>query len=139
MIKTKYANGDDLGWLLNEDIITEEWAKRCIRYKEYVIAIENESRVGFLRYSLFWGKFPYMDMIWVLPGYQRQGVGTALFDFWEQEMKQQDHKLLMTSSEKNEPEPQTWHIRNGFVQSGELTFGQQQAVPEIFFIKDLSE
>ena len=58
MIKTKYANGNDLDWFLQEDIITKEWAKRCIKYKEYVIALENESRVGFLRYSLSWGKFP---------------------------------------------------------------------------------
>ena len=139
MIVTKYAIGNDLDWLLEEDEVTQEWAKRCTRYKEYIIALENGSPVGFLRYSLFWSKFPYMDMIRVLPKDQKQGVGTALFDFWEQEMRQQNHKLLMTSSEKDEPEPQAWHIRNGFVKSGELTFGQQQTVPEIFFVKDLSE
>ncbi|MDJ0841652.1 MAG: GNAT family N-acetyltransferase [Acidobacteriota bacterium] len=139
MINTKYATENDLDWLLNKDDVTQEWAERCIENKEYIIASENESRAGFLRYSLFWGKFPYMDMIRVLPEYQKQGVGTALFNLWEQEMRQRNHKLLMTSAEKNELEPQTWHVRNGFTKSGELTFSRHQTVPEIFFVKDLSE
>ncbi len=139
MIYTKYATENDLDWLLDNDDVSKEWAARSVRHREYVIASENDNRVGFLRFSLFWGKFPYMDMIRILPDYQKQGVGTALFNFWQQEMNRQSHKLLLTSSEKDESQPQAWHIRNGFVKGGELTFGQQQTTAEVFFVKDLSE
>lgn len=62
-----------------------------------------------------------------------------MFSFWEREMRRENYKVLMTSSQENEPEPQAWHRRNGFAESGQLTFGQQQTVPEIFFVKDLQE
>jgi GNAT superfamily N-acetyltransferase len=60
---------------------------------------------GFLRFSLFWGTVPYLDLIWVLQNDRRQGVGSVLFDFWEREMKKRGAKVLMTSSVRDELEP----------------------------------
>ncbi len=139
MIEAKHATESDLDWLLQEDEVTQAWAERCIKYNEYIVAFKNGTPIGFLRYSLFWSSIPYMDMIRVLPKYQKQGVGSTLFDFWQQKMRQKNHKLLMTSSESDEPDPQAWHIRNGFTKSGELTFGQLQIASETFFVKELAE
>ena len=78
-----------------------------------------------------------MDMIHVLQDQRCSGIGTALFNFWEDEMRRRGAKVLMTSSTHYEDEPQAWHTRNGFEPSGELTFGQHEPVAERFFIKNL--
>lgn len=101
--------------------------------------MENERPVGFLRFSLFWGRIPYMDMIRVEEGHQRKGVGTRLLRFREEEMKAKGAKVLMTSSVLHETGPQEWHRHNGFEECGKLTFGRQEAAPEVFFIKNLAE
>lgn len=138
LIETRYANNDDFEWLVQKDNhVSGEWVKRCISHNEYIVAIENGQKLGFLRFSLFWGDIPYMDMIRVKESHQRKGVGTSLFNFWEQEMRAKDAKILMTSSVLHETDPQTWHKRNGFKKSGQLTFGRHEPVPEVFFVKDL--
>ena len=52
-------------------------------------------------------------------------------------MKQMGAKILMTSSVAEEKRPQEWHYRNGFEESGQLTFGQHDPSPETFFVKNL--
>ena len=94
--------------------------------------------VGFLRFSRFWGRVPYMEMIRVLPGHRRSGVGTALFLAWEEAMRGEGARLLMTSSECDESRPQDWHRRNGFTETGAIEFPGLQSVPEVFFIKHIA-
>ncbi|MEM9674865.1 MAG: GNAT family N-acetyltransferase [Bacteroidota bacterium] len=136
-IEVRYAIDADLGWLLENDNISKNFAERYIHHNEYIIALKTEIPVGFLRYSLFWSKVPYMDMIKVSQEYQKLGVGSAMLAFWETQMRSQNYKVLMTSSEKYEREPQVWHIRNGFEESGELTLGNYQKTAEVFFVKNL--
>ncbi|MEM9253493.1 MAG: GNAT family N-acetyltransferase [Planctomycetota bacterium] len=138
MIEVRHATEAEAGWLFRQDDITAESVLRRVKQGEYILALKDAEHAGFMRYSLFWSTIPYMEMIRVVPRLRRQGLGTAMHRFWEQEMRRQDHKLLMTSSMKDEPPPQAWHRRNGYVTSGELTFGRVQAVPEVFFVKDLA-
>ncbi|MGO8484795.1 GNAT family N-acetyltransferase, partial [Rhizobium leguminosarum] len=65
----------------------EAWVSRCVALGEYLVAREAGEIVGFLRFSRFWGRVPYMEMIRVLPGHRRSGVGTALFLAWEAAMR----------------------------------------------------
>ena len=132
------AHSEDLSWLLEHDDASEDWIGRCIAFGEYFVAEQNGELVGFLRFSRFWGKIPYMDMIRVLPSYRREGVGTALFHAWEGAMIEEGAQHLMTSSEWAEAEPQAWHRRNGFKAVGSIDLRIVQPSPEIFFVKDIS-
>jgi len=76
-----------------------------------------------------------MEMIRVLPGHRRSGFGTALFHAWEEAMRGDGARLLMTSSECDESRPQDWHRRNGFSETGAIELPGLQSVPEVFFIK----
>ncbi|MFK0164501.1 GNAT family N-acetyltransferase [Rhizobium sp. NPDC090279] len=129
---------EDLPWLFEHDDASEDWIGRCIRHGEYFIAEQDGEILGFLRFSRFWGKIPYMDMIRVLPLQQRGGVGTALFRAWESAMIEEGAEHLMTSSEWAEVEPQAWHRRNGFKAAGSIDLRIVQSSPEIFFLKDIS-
>ncbi|MBI1327182.1 MAG: GNAT family N-acetyltransferase [Alphaproteobacteria bacterium] len=137
-MQVRYGQSGDLDWLCENDIhVGKDWIKRCLGNQEYVVALQDNKIIGFLRFSFFWGKIPYMDMVWVPEAGRKQGTGTALFNFWEAEMKKVGAKVLMTSSVIHELEPQTWHKKNGFQESGQLHFGNFDPTKEVFFIKNL--
>ena len=133
------AHSEDLSWLLEHDDASEDWIGRCIAFGEYFVAEGDGKLLGFLRFSRFWGKIPYMDMIRVLPLHRREGLGTALFRAWESAMIDEGAKHLMTSSEWAQAEPQAWHRRNGFKPAGSIDLRIVQPSPEIFFVKDISD
>jgi GNAT superfamily N-acetyltransferase len=136
--RVREAAPRDTTWLLEVDHhVDAAWVQRCIRSGEYLIAEAGDAPCGFMRFSWFWGTVPFMDLIWVAPAHRRAGAGTLLFQAWEKAMRGRGAEVLMTSSMSDELEPQEWHRRNGFVASGQLTFGQAQAMPEVFFVKNL--
>lgn len=132
------GRSEDLSWLVEHDDAREAWVNRCIAFGDYLVAEQDGELIGFLRFSRFWGKIPYMDMIRVLPSRQHAGVGTALFHAWEAAMIDEGAEHLMTSSEWAEAEPQAWHRRNGFKAAGSIDLRIIQSSPEIFFLKDIS-
>lgn len=141
-VRVRYCSSQDFDWLYHyeKEFVSEEWVRRCLGHKEYLIAVDSdtaEERIGYIRYSFFWGTVPYMDKIRVADGQQRRGVGSAMFKFWEEEVRRKGYKILMTSSLRDDLEPLAWHWRNGFRESGKLTFGSFDSNPEIFYIKDL--
>jgi GNAT superfamily N-acetyltransferase len=117
--------------------IEPAWVRRCIATGEYFVAREAGEIVGFLRYAWFWRAMPYMELIHVREERRRDGVGSRLVAAWATAMRAEGAELLITSSMSDELEPQAWHRRNGFVESGELTFGHLQPTPEVFFVKRL--
>ncbi|MDK4735573.1 GNAT family N-acetyltransferase [Rhizobium sp. CNPSo 3490] len=136
MVEVASASQADIDWLAREDATAGKvWVSRCVALGEYLIAREAGEIVGFLRFSRFWGRVPYMEVIRVLPGHRRSGVGTALFLAWERAMRGEGARLLMTSSECDESRPQDWHRRNGFTETGAIELPGLQSVPEVFFIK----
>ena len=138
MVEVANASQADIDWLVREDAGSgEAWVSRCVALGEYLVAREAGEIVGYLRFSHFWGRVPYMEMIRVLPGHRRSGVGTALFLAWEDAMRGDGARLLMTSSECDESRPQDWHRRNGFSETGAIELPGLQSVPEVFFIKQI--
>jgi ribosomal protein S18 acetylase RimI-like enzyme len=77
-------------------------------------------------------------MIRVAPESQRRGVGRALLAFVANSLCAEGHDALLSSSQKNEPDPQTWHRRMGFVECGLLTGINEGGVDEVFFRKLLT-
>jgi ribosomal protein S18 acetylase RimI-like enzyme len=85
MVEVARAGRADIDWLVREDASSgEAWVSRCVALGEYLLAWQAGEIVGFLRFSRFWGRVPYMEMIRVLPEHRRSGVGTALFLAWEE-------------------------------------------------------
>lgn len=131
------ASQADLEWLLQHDIHGQMQVLRHIDAGEYLIARYQGEPVGFVRFSMFWGKVPYMEMIRILPAHRRSGIGTALFLRWEKDMRDRGLNLLMTSSEADEAEPQIWHRRNGFIEAGSIELPGIQSAREVFFVKQI--
>lgn len=86
-----------------------------LRDGQMFVARAGNKAVGFLAYTVIWGNCPFIELLKVVPDFQRQGVGRALMDAAKAEIKGMGYKRLVSSSEGTNPNGQTFHERLGFV------------------------
>ena len=67
-----------------------------------LIAAEDERLCGWLRWNLFWDNTPFMNMLFVLEAYRGAGLGKALVQHWEGQMKANGYYIVMTSTSADE-------------------------------------
>lgn len=83
----------------------------------YILRNQDESNIGWMRYGYFWDNTPFMNMIWVDEQYRGKGVGKQVVLLWEDQMKQNGFKLVMTSTQANE-EAQHFYRNLGYRDAG---------------------
>ena len=114
----RYAEKMDFTWLKENDVhIFEEILDIKIKLKEIFIVEENNEKIGWLRYSLFWDNIPFMNMIYFINEYRCKGYGRKLVEYWEKEMNQKGHKNVLTSTLSNE-EAQHFYRKLGYNEIG---------------------
>jgi len=136
-VLVRFAELSDLNWLAKKDDIKRAIIKRKIEQKEIIVARLNYKLIGFLRFEFLWSLVPHVAMIRVDEAHQKKGVGKSMIDFLEKYLVKKGHKLLFSSSQANELEPQRWHKKNGFKECGYID--NVQGVREIFLCKKFKE
>ena len=94
----RYAQKNDLEQLrkLDQHLAPSE-LEQCIRDGRVLVLIRQEL-VGCLRYNLFWDSIPFMNLLFLTEDERGKGYGTQLIQFWEEEMRRQQHRTVMTST-----------------------------------------
>jgi len=106
-----------------------------IRAKEiYILRNLQGDGIGWLRYGYFWDNTPFMNLLWIDEPYRGQGVGREATLFWEREMAELGHRLVMTSTLSNE-EVQHFYRKLGYQDAGGLLLPGEPL--EIVLIKSL--
>jgi ribosomal protein S18 acetylase RimI-like enzyme len=132
----RYAEIADYLWLKDhEKHISEEILRTKIETKEIYVVQENNELIGWLRYNLFWDNVPFMNLIYFLEKYRRNGIGKKLLNHWENEMRQKGYKNVLTSTLSNE-EAQHFYRKMGYTEIGGLKYLDDAL--EIIFYKKLS-
>jgi GNAT superfamily N-acetyltransferase len=134
-----FAGMSDLCWIVKNDMhIPKVMIERKLQVHEYLIAKLSEEPVGCLRFGLFWSMFPFIEVIWVEDRFHRRGIGRSLVRFLEDHARSQGQKIIMSSSQADEPDAQAFHRSIGFRDAGALIdLRPLQRVPEVFFIKNI--
>ncbi|MGO4273457.1 GNAT family N-acetyltransferase [Paenibacillus sp. TAF58] len=136
-MKIVVATDSDYGYIRERDHhILENLILPKIEKKEiYIIRNQDESNIGWMRYGYFWDNTPFMNMIWVDERYRGKGVGKEVVLLWEDEMKQNGFKLVMTSTQANE-EAQHFYRNLGYRDAGCLLLENEPM--EIILTKKLN-
>ncbi len=92
--------------------------RRKIGLSEIVLSEVRDERVGYLRLEYLWSKIPYVGLIRVQEEFRRLGVGRAIVGFLDKFLRENGYKVLMSSSQVNEPSAQAWHRAVGFEECG---------------------
>ena len=73
------------------------------------------------------------------PTHQGKGYGKAMMGFWEKEMQQRGHKMLLTSTQVDE-EAQHFYRKLGYQDAGSLliTVPEYQQPMELFLLKRIA-
>ncbi|PID83848.1 GNAT family N-acetyltransferase [Candidatus Gracilibacteria bacterium] len=134
MVTIREAIIDDFDILLEREThINDQVLKKKIEHKEIIVILENNTIIGWLRYSLFWDEHPFINMLFIQKEYRKKGYGKKLVSFWEQAMKQKGYTILMTSTLSNE-ESQNFYRNMGYKDRGGFVLPQEPL--EIIFIKE---
>lgn len=117
-MEIQIATLEDIEILAKHDrhIAKEEW-KNIIPLKRAYIARENGQFVGWMRYGLFWDNTPFCNMLFLLDGQREKGYGRQIMERWEQDMKAQGYRCIMTSTASNE-NAQYFYARLGYEVTG---------------------
>lgn len=115
----RYAQKNDLEQLrkLDQHLALFE-LEQCIRNGRVLVLIRQEL-VGCLRYNLFWDNLPFMNLLFLAEDERGKGYGTQLIQFWEEEMRRQQHRSVMTSTRSDE-QTQFFYRKHGYVDCGAL-------------------
>lgn len=134
-MEIRYASKEDAKLILEYDKhIAESELYLSISSSRVIIAEYDNKFVGWLRWNLFWDNTPFMNMLYIIDVYQNKGYGKILVNFWENIMKENNYKLIMTSTLSNE-NAQHFYRKLNYIDSGSLLLKGEAL--EIIFTKEL--
>lgn len=122
MVQIRYAENKDYNFILKIDSsITEQKWKCWTDHKQAVLTFMNGEFAGWLQYSFFMEKIPFVNMLYVFEEYQNNCLGTGLMKFWEFEMVERGYTQLMLSTEKTNT-AQDFYKKLGFSELGSFDY-----------------
>ncbi len=139
MVEIRYLKSSDKPfWYSLDQHLPEAEFENKVKTKRGYVLLEDAVPVGLLRYNLFWDSIPFCAMLYISKTYQNKGYGTMLIRRWEQDMKEQGHGMLLTSTRVDET-AQHFYRKLGYKDCGGLTIDiPAYAQPmELFLAKEL--
>jgi predicted GNAT family N-acyltransferase len=105
---------------------------------DIVLGEIDDEIVSYIRLDPIWSKVPYIGLIWVKKEFRGKGLGKSILSWLEEKLKDKGEKVIFSSSQEDESEPQEWHLKAGFSRSGEILGINEGDVAEVFFRKGLT-
>lgn len=103
MIKIRYVEFEDqtFWYRLDKHLPQQEFRKK-VENKEGYVLLNDDKAIGLLRYNFFWDNIPFCTMLLIDKNFQNKGYGKKMMEFWENEMRLQGHKIVLTSTQVDE-------------------------------------
>lgn len=137
MAKIRYVQSSDSNfWFGLDKHLPKSEFKNKVRDKQGYLILEKDNPCGLLRYNLFWDGIPFCTMLFVNSDSQGKGYGKKLLAHWENDMKNQGHKMVLTSTRSDE-NAQNFYRKSGYKDCGGLVINipDYEQPLELFLIK----
>lgn len=137
MVTIRYASVlDKEFWFTLDKHLNEKEFYKIVRDDRGYILLNDNKPIGLLRYNLFWDNIPFCNLIIIDNKNQGQSFGKQLIQYWENDMKSQGYKVVLTSTQVDET-AQHFYRKMGYKDCGGLVIdipGYEQPM-ELFLIK----
>ncbi len=123
--KIRYVNDadKDFWFSLDKHLSVAQFEKKVRDRQGYILSVDDMP-IAILRYNLFWDNTPFCTMLYVSQSYQNQGYGTALMNYWENEMQSLGYDLLLVSTRADETS-QYFYRKIDYIDCGALDIVNQ--------------
>ena len=135
----RYMQADDKEfWYSLDKHLPETEFMNKVRDKRGYVLLEDDIPVGLLRYNLFWDNTPFCTMLFVDKNYQGKGYGKKLMEHWENDVKLQGYKMVLTSTQVDE-NAQHFYRKLGYKDCGGFVIDlpENSQPMELFLIKSI--
>lgn len=139
MFNIRYATPEDKAfWFSLDRHISDEVFMQKARDHQCYIILKGPTPIGLMRYNLFWDSIPFLTLLYFDLNYRKKGFGRQSMAYWEEEMKQLGHKMVMTSTQADE-QAQHFYRKLGYLDKGSLFLDHTpfEQAPEILMVKVL--
>ena len=120
MIKIRYVEFEDqTNWYRLDKHLPQQEFRKKVENKEGYVLLNDDKAIGLLRYNFFWDNIPFCTMLLIDKNFQNKGYGKKMMEFWENEMKLQGHKIVLTSTQVDE-KAQHFYRKLGYQDCGGL-------------------
>ena len=137
MVTIRYASVlDKEFWFTLDKHLNEKEFYKIVRDDRGYILLNDNKPIGLLRYNLFWDNIPFCNLIIIDNKNQGKSFGKQLIQYWENDMKSQGYKAVLTSTQVDET-AQHFYRKMGYKDCGGLVIdipGYEQPM-ELFLIK----
>lgn len=137
MVTIRYASVlDKEFWFTLDKHLNEKEFYKIVRDDRGYILLNDNKPIGLLRYNLFWDNIPFCNLIIIDNKNQGKSFGKQLIQYWENDMKSQGYKVVLTSTQVDET-AQHFYRKMGYKDCGGLVIdipGYEQPM-ELFLIK----
>ena len=137
MFEIRYVQYSDItSWFCLDKHLSEKEFEKKVRDKQGYVLLVDEQCVGILRYNLFWDSIPFCTMLFLDEEYRKQGYGTRLLSYWENDMRSNGHDMVLVSTQVNET-AQHFYREAGYRDCGCLCLdeGKHAQPMEMFMMK----
>ena len=139
MVDIRYVQlADKEFWFSLDKHLPETEFMNKVRDRRGYVLLEDNIPIGLLRYNLFWDNTPFCTMLFIDSDYQGRGYGKKLMEFWENDMRSQGYRMLLTSTQVDE-NAQHFYRKLGYKDCGGFVMDiSEYAQPmEMFLIKSI--
>ena len=122
MFSMRYATEhDEVFWFsLDKHLARSEYALKVRDRRAYVIG-DGETLIGIFRYNLFLDIIPFLTEIYLEESHRGKGFGRRAMAFWENEMRDDGHPMVMLSTMVDE-DAQHFYRKLGYADKGSVVF-----------------
>lgn len=112
------AMADDLPFLAEHDSHVQiDVLEGLVERGQILVAEEEGTLRGWLRWNLFWDEIPFMNMLLVMKEHRGRGIGNSLLESWEGHLRNTGYDSVLTSSLADE-QAQHFYRRRGYLDCG---------------------
>jgi L-amino acid N-acyltransferase YncA len=128
---------EDVDRALDQRVSNPDILSASIVAGRVAVALDGDQIVGYVRWQWFWDDIPYCVLARIKPSHHRRGVGRALYQYVEADLRGRGARFWLSSTEEQNERSLRFHRALGFRLIGALSdLGQEQR--ELFMRKDLA-
>ncbi len=138
-MEIKIVTNNDKEFVMSIDKhINDTGYNNLVYTKSGYVIWEKNQRIGIIVHCILWDNIPFMNFLFIKEEYRNKGLAKQAIIIWENEMKNQDYKMTLISTQVDEG-AQHLYRKLGYIDCGGLVFNNTpfDQPMEMFFRKVL--